>query len=358
MMRTRLLLALLLSLGGASSLCGQDESLKKKIEQSWSHQREEIASAKVRYKIIRTGIGQVLPISSNELLEIIGSNGCETKQQAAGLLSRVTNLKASGDGWFDEGKFVMLGSKRKNSLSGQLNETMVDNADYKVTYSAPNRQVDLEHSSQSSTTTVSLRDFRVVPAEPTGKGVSIRSDKSTYIECNIGEDLLSLDKGSYAVRDYQRVAGGKVTQLFVQRGFQKRLGGVEFPTVSIQSHFKSNQLIYLQVVCVEQAEFNGDVEESEFRISPSPSVNIVDRRNPSPKVISHESPTDMSIEDVVQGANEPHQAVRKYGFSSTSRIYLAIAGVLCLLLGVAIYFLRVRLRGKVGNSIGRLPSSN
>ncbi|MEZ6051437.1 MAG: hypothetical protein R3C02_08640 [Planctomycetaceae bacterium] len=199
---------------------------------------------------------------------------------------------------WDDRDFVMLGDKRRaDTFEGSVE--IVD-SDHELTYSMPNRQLDVTSRGNSSVhkthiedfrsfppTVLSADRFRVVGYEPDCVTLSVvpspaiepagKSARESQVATS-PFDQYTFDISTHTLIHAISYSQEQVYREVWQQALTKYPGGVVLPSLRLKAIYNDGILKSLTVWLIEEAQLNSPVDESRFLMPVAENTVLVDSR--------------------------------------------------------------------------------
>ncbi|MBX3440310.1 MAG: hypothetical protein KF861_22665 [Planctomycetaceae bacterium] len=220
--------------------------------------------------------------------------------------------------------FYMLGDKRRADTSD--NGIQLVDSDHEMIFEGVNSQLTIDHRSKSSVHLTSVEDFRCYPPVPRE---GLRAENFRIIEQT--DDQLTIemlpppdatadfipsrytfDRATGVMTHYTQWAYGQLDREVWQRALTEYPGGIVMPALRIATAYRDGALSALRVFIIEEAEYNGHVEEDRFVMPVAEGTVLVDGRFPEAQVHRTKVATD-DVRSILVPVSLPTASVASSG---------------------------------------------
>jgi len=186
------------------------------------------------------------------------------------------------------------------SYDGKRLRTHVVNDGLKILQSDRNGQTDIGGSSQIAVKVISVSDIRFLPKPG---NYSVEQQDGRFAILTAKNLILDVDVDTGWVRSGS--LGNPSERHAEIRQFLPVVyaGDIVFPTIAFYLKYNADKLSVVQAFYIEDAKFNLDLPDDQFKVSAEHGHNIFDYRPETPKDSTF-VPVSTATTDVVKTANE------------------------------------------------------
>ena len=265
--------------------CAEEPNPLDKLIPLWKSQRQEIATAHVRYRFGM--VADPARLTPNELDDVLNSVGSASRPEDLKKLNQILypHLQQPDRAWLEKESYFE-GEKNREACVGRDGSYQVFDGSAKSIYSGQNLQIQVFTAGASTEYMEQLTDLRLVPNPDAAIPYRVvgRSPEALQLEVGTVHDPLSglqtVDPATGTLmKDVTRGQGGRVLKQKTQQGFVTYPGGILFPTVAVEATFgPEERLATIRASVVEEAEFNAPLPINIFSAGVPEGVNVFDKR--------------------------------------------------------------------------------
>lgn len=250
---------------------------------AWGEQSKEVATARIEGDLFRAiSLGSMTCEDFEKRLDALAADASPSQ------LSAMYDALAGGDGAVIgplETSFVFVTDGRSTSERG-WGDRSVRGEDADVDTVGQGYQATISEAGTSSTYTLGLGDFRYVPGgevlkefaeEPSGRE-GLRTFVRHATSFGTTNKLVVREVDGAVVRVATRRDDGTWEKVTRQEAFTTDANGIAYPRLIARYECVAGRAANVHVTLIEKAEFNTQVDASEFQVSAPEGTLVVDTR--------------------------------------------------------------------------------
>jgi hypothetical protein len=246
-------------------------SVTEKLKSLWLGQRQEVGSARIKYRHLHQGDASLQPLKRDEVNAIL--TGAELDEHpdafpnvARKLLARPEIL----DKPWSDGEFFCLGLKTRDNTDWYAR---LFDAELDLHFDFANSQIDVYHRHTSRVHRNTLNEFRIlgnpltdlasyeVKELPSGR-VMLRQERDN----SSNETLVDLATG-FMRHTLTAIRGDLQVNEAFQYAPTPQPGGIMFPKLIVRTYYRKGDLDRLEMVMLERIELNENLPPDTFKLA-------------------------------------------------------------------------------------------
>ena len=314
----------------------------QEVEALWTAQREEIVTAKVRFRFFRTG-SDLYPLTPTQVRAAFTEvNLSANPQNIAAFIKKLSSRAVTGDPWAKL-EFTQDGKKTRERGSSDSSVDNVFDGDSHFDVANSGRQVTV-YPPGGGPGRLSMDTFR--PAPHHSKDYSITGTSQSGVKVSNGQVQFLVDSKNGLVASSTQYDKGVVIEEFLSQGSVTYPGGVAVAPASGRFRYDKGVLVFAEAVAIEDADFNSKLPDDSFRVSVPVGTTVVDSRFGKPVVSVATTPLADVSKAVNSNLRQPtvplpsSEATRQW---PTWSVAIIVAGVV-VVCGLSAVLLLRRLR--------------
>lgn len=240
----------------------------------WWRQPREVGSAHIKFRLHRSGPNSYFPLKPAGVQAILTEVDLEKDPEMfAEFLSMVLKPERRGQ-LSSEGEFFSLGLKTHERLG--LDSERVHDGDLDL--NKRQGQVDVHRGNDSRIHRFTLSDFRHEGriTDVSGFEQELKPPSVVLKRDREGRQLeIWADWATGFVRRESFFSGGQLTSEVLQFAPQSHPGGIVFPRLKLRLSYRENELNTLELIYLENAEFNVNMPADAFKLAAAPPVLVI-----------------------------------------------------------------------------------
>lgn len=314
----------------AEDLRPADAEVVSKLKSIWSGQSAEISTAQITCRYLNRSASK--KTSRQRTIEVLQALDLVGRPDDARVLSESLGLgiPANSACWGTIRLYYEPGGFRQTLTFDDkpFNELIHDQADDVVRADFANNQVQISPPGTSR-----RRELKLEQLRPTLKGMNLEnailvSRQNGNVVLDVGPQRIVADEASGFISQITVEAkGGKLVSISSFKDPREYAGDILFPTEIVFSRYLNDHLLALEILIVEQAQFNLPPPPDALALAVEKGAKVFDRRKGD---VDFHQPTQ-SVPDIkkeidrlrgLSNVSSPWSAVRQVVFSASLLLFM------------------------------------